>query len=58
MEYLKLILGIGFLVSFTWILVRNSKRKGFLHSLIRIDTILGLVAGLYLVVTSTISLLG
>ena len=57
MEYLKLVLGIGLLIAFAWILARNSKRKGFLHSLIGIDTIIGIVAGLYLIVTSAISLL-
>ncbi len=57
MEYIKLILGIGFLVAFAWILVRNSKRSGFLHALIRIDTVVGMVAGIYLVFTSIHSLL-
>jgi hypothetical protein len=54
---MKLILGIGFLAIFTWIFVRNSKRKGVIHTLFRIDTVLGMLAGLYLVVTSIDSLL-
>jgi len=57
MEYIKLILGIGFLVAFTWILVRNSKRSGFLHALIRIHTVVGMVAGIYLVFISIHSIL-
>lgn len=57
MVYIKLILGIAFLIAFSWILVRNSKRTGFLSSLFRIDTIVGVVAGLYLVATAVIALL-
>lgn len=57
MEYLNLVLGIILLAAFTWILVSNSKRKGFIHSLLRIDTILGIVAGLYLTMSSIASLL-
>ena len=57
MEYVKLLLGIALLVAFTWILIRNSKRTGILHSLIRVDTIAGVIAGLYLIFTSLNSLL-
>jgi hypothetical protein len=57
MDYVKLILGIGLIAAFTWILVKNSKRSGFLHALIRIDTVVGMVAGIYLVFTSVQSLL-
>jgi hypothetical protein len=57
MEFTKLILGIGILITFAWILYRNSKRTGILHSLSRIDTIIGVFAGLYLVVASIGSLL-
>jgi hypothetical protein len=56
MDYLKLILGFAFLVIFTWILIRNSKRSGLIHVFFRIDTILGMAAGLYLVFTSVHSL--
>jgi hypothetical protein len=57
MEYFKLILGIVLLVAFTWILVKNSNRTSFIHALLRIDTLLGLVASVYLVFTSAYSLL-
>lgn len=57
MEYMKLILGIGLFALFTWILVRNSKRSGFIHTLFRIDTLVGMVVGLYLIFTATHSLL-
>ena len=57
MEYMKLIAGIVFLMTFGWLLVRNIDRKGFMHGLFRIDTIIGIVAGLYLVITSFISIL-
>jgi hypothetical protein len=56
MEYVNLILGIILVIAFTWVLVRNSKRSGFLHSLLRIDTIGGIVGGLYLVFASVFSL--
>jgi uncharacterized membrane protein len=49
MEYTKLFLGITLIIVFTWLLFRNMKRSSLLHSLLRIDTILGLIAGLYLV---------
>ncbi len=57
MEYINLILGIGLVVAFTWIFVRNSKRSGGLHALLRIDTIAGILAGLYMVLNSIHSLL-
>jgi hypothetical protein len=57
MDYIKLIAGIGLLVIFTWILLKNSKRSGFMHALFRIDTILGMAAGCYLVYTSFYSLI-
>jgi hypothetical protein len=52
MDYLKLLAGIGLLIVFGWLLVRNAHRKGFINGLFAIDTLLGLIAGLYLVITS------
>ena len=57
MEYIKLILGVVLIIAFTWILFRNSKRSGLLHALLRIDTVLGMIAGLYLAITSVHSLI-
>jgi hypothetical protein len=57
MDYTKLIAGIALLGIFTWILLKNSKRSGFIHALFRIDTLLGMVAGCYLIYTSVHSLL-
>jgi hypothetical protein len=57
MEYIKLIFGIGFIVIFTWILIKNRNRSGFIHTLFRIDTLAGMVAGFYLIFTSVHSLL-
>ena len=57
MVFLKLILGIGLTVTFIWILVKNSKRTSFINALLRVDTILGVTAGAYLILTSTYSLL-
>jgi hypothetical protein len=52
MEYMKLISGIILLLIFTVILIRNFKRKGLIHLLFRIDTVIGMLAGAYLVITS------
>ncbi len=49
MDYIKLVGGILLLIAFTWILMRNSKRSGILHALLRIDTVLGMAGGVYLV---------
>ena len=57
MEYTNLVLGIVLLITFVWILIKNSNRTGILHAILRIDTMVGVVAGLYLTVSSIISLL-
>ena len=57
MDYTRLILGIALLAIFTWLLIRNSKRSGFIHMLFRFDTIVGMVAGLYLIISSVHTLL-
>jgi hypothetical protein len=57
MEYFKLILGLVLTVTFIWLLIKNSKRTSFVNALFRVDTILGLVAGVYLVFSSTQALL-
>lgn len=57
MEYLKLTLGIVLLAAFVLILIKNIGRKGFIHSLLRIDTVAGIVAGACLIATSVFSLL-
>ena len=54
----KLVSGIALLIVFGWILPRNKERKGVIHSLFRIDTLVGIVAGIYLILTSVISILG
>jgi hypothetical protein len=56
MEYLKLTLGIVLLAAFVFIFIKNIGRKGFIHSLLRMDTIAGIVAGVYLIATSTLAL--
>lgn len=49
MEFLELGPGTGLLIAFTWILLRNIGRSGFIHAMFRIDTIIGMMAGPYLV---------
>ena len=56
MDYLKLVAGFGLLIAFGWLLVRNQNRKGIIHALFRLDTVIGIVAGLYLIITSINSL--
>ena len=56
MDYIKIIAGFALLIIFSWLLIKNSKRKGFMDALFQIDTILGIVAGLYLIITSVTSL--
>lgn len=52
MEYIKLLIGLALLALFSLLFYKHSKRSGFMHALFRIDTVLGLAAGLYLVITS------
>lgn len=56
MDYLNLSLGIILLVVFAVILQKNSKRHGFFDAFFP-DTFIGIVAGLYLVITSVSALL-
>jgi hypothetical protein len=57
MEYVNLIAGVGLTATFIWLLLKNSKRTSFINALLRFDTVFGLIAGVYLVFTSTYSLL-
>ena len=57
MEYIKLISGLVLAVTFIWLLMKNGKRTGFVNALLRVDTVLGIVAGVYLIFASTFSLL-
>ena len=52
MEYIKLIIGIGFIIAFTWIFIRNTKRSGFVKALIGFEIIIVIIVGLYLTFTS------
>ena len=52
MEYMNLSLGLIILAVFGWLLVRNRKRTGVLDFIFRFDTLLGVLAGGYLVVSS------
>ncbi|HYC85140.1 MAG TPA: hypothetical protein VEB86_07950 [Chryseosolibacter sp.] len=57
MNYVKLILGIAILAIFIWIFARNRQRMGLIHTLGRIDTLVGIICGLYLILSSVKSLL-
>lgn len=56
MEYFKLVAGMGLLAVFIWLLDRTSKRKGLLVSVLRVDMVIGIIAALYLIVSSTTSI--
>lgn len=58
MEYIQLFTGILLLLVFSWLLVKNFKRSGFMNVLLQIDTIGGMVAGVYLVISSVVALMG
>ncbi|MGC1240341.1 MAG: hypothetical protein WA874_02075 [Chryseosolibacter sp.] len=57
MEIYKLVAGILVLGICTWILARNKDRKGFIHAVFRVDTLIGIIGGIYLILSSTIALL-
>lgn len=57
MEYFKLISGIVVFAVFAWLAARNRDRRGVLFSLLQFDILLGLTAGVYLIIASTISLI-
>ena len=54
---MKLLLGVALLAAFAWILIRNRKRAGILHGLLRIDTVVGMAAGFCLIATAINSLI-
>jgi hypothetical protein len=57
MEYFLLALGILTTVLFAIITHRNAERKGLLHTIIRVDTFIGIGAGIFIVITSLVSIL-
>ena len=38
------------IIIFVWILLRNRKRSGFVNALLRLDTLMLVTAGIYLIV--------
>ena len=57
MNIVTLCVGLVLIAVFGWLLVRNSKRWGFVQALFSLDIIVGIVAGIYLTFTSIIALL-
>lgn len=55
-NYAMLLAGVGLLILCGWLLTKNIKRSGFINFLFRIDLILGIAAGVYLMVTSATTL--
>lgn len=52
MEYSKLIIGVALIIIYGWFLNKHTKRYGFAKALLSIDVMLGLIAGLYLIIAS------
>lgn len=52
MDYIKLVIGLVLIMVFVWIFIRNFKRSGFASAVIRLDTVVAIIVGVYLVVTS------
>jgi hypothetical protein len=52
MEWIQLIIGIGMVALFIWLLVKNAHRTGVINALFSIDTMIGVIAGIYLIVTA------
>jgi hypothetical protein len=56
MEYVELTLGIILIVTYTWLVIRRRKKSSLFESVFHFDIIIGMIAGLYLVITSIYSL--
>ncbi|WPP52688.1 hypothetical protein [Catalinimonas niigatensis] len=56
MEYIKLLLGIGMIIGFVWILYQNRNRSGLVNALFRIDNVIIIIVGFYLIITAVYSL--
>lgn len=56
MKYLELALGIILTVTYTWLIIRRRNKSGFFDSIFHFDIMIGMIAGLYLIVTSIYSL--
>lgn len=52
MEYLELILGVALTGTYTWLVIRRGKKTSFFESLFHFDIMIGIIAGLYLIITS------
>jgi hypothetical protein len=57
MEYLELILGIILTIVFAWLLFKNIRRSSVLNTLFLFEIFIGVIAGVYLIVTSVYSLI-
>jgi len=56
MDYLELTLGIILTVTYIWLILRRRKQSSLLESIFHFEILLGLIAGLYLIITSIYSL--
>lgn len=56
MTYFKLVAGIGIFITFCYFFAKSIKRYGFPKALLSPDIIIGMLAGLWLTVSSILSL--
>jgi hypothetical protein len=56
MDYLELALGIILTVTYIWLIRRRRENSSLLQSVFHFDIIIGMIAGLYLIITSIYSL--
>lgn len=54
MEYMRLIFGLAFIAVSIWLLNKNRKQTGWLSALLRIDTLVLLIAGSYLTINAVL----
>ena len=57
MTYFKLIAGIAIFIIFCWLFGKSIKRYGFPKGVLSPDIIIGMLAGLWLTVSSILSLI-
>jgi hypothetical protein len=50
MEYIKLMIGVGLIIAFLWMLRKNRERAGLMNALLRIDTVMIIITGAYLII--------
>lgn len=56
MEYMELTLGVALTATYTWLVIKRTKKSSFFESVFHFDILIRMIAGLYLTITSVYSL--